>query len=98
MPLRIEIPGGRYHVTARGNDRGLIFCIGRHGDLGWDAAVWLGRHVGRLRLRELAALARDCDNTTTEKAVSRFARRLTPDSHLVRQMKRVQTGLSNFEM
>ena len=24
-PLRIEIPGGRYHVTARGNERRDIF-------------------------------------------------------------------------
>jgi len=24
-PLRIEIPGGRYHVTARGNERRSIF-------------------------------------------------------------------------
>jgi hypothetical protein len=24
-PLRIEIPGGRYHVTARGNERRDLF-------------------------------------------------------------------------
>jgi putative transposase len=24
-PLRIEIPGGRYHLTARGNERRKIF-------------------------------------------------------------------------
>ena len=70
----------------------------RHGDWGRDAAVWLGRQVGRLRLRELAALAGDCDYTTMGKAVSRFARRLTTDTHLARQVKRVQTELSNFEM
>jgi REP element-mobilizing transposase RayT len=28
-PSRIEIPGGRYHITARGNDRGLIFRTDR---------------------------------------------------------------------
>jgi len=70
--LSIARSVGRYHVTARGNERKDTFHRGtdgshfvkqagredrvgfsnRQGDWGRDAAWWLGRRAGRLRLAE----------------------------------------------
>jgi REP element-mobilizing transposase RayT len=44
--LRIEWPGGRYHITARGNERRDIFGAGRFGaslmedDVGLQEVGW----------------------------------------------------------
>jgi len=68
----------------------------RHGDWGRDAALWLGRHTGRLRLGELAALVGGCDYTTVAKAVSRFGKRLQEDRNLFRRFGSIKTELSKF--
>ena len=128
--LRIQCPGGRYHVTARGNERREIFSpwqrlVGglvlgtvefaeslrqqtrgnpreqkplrvspraatwqqvvaaveqvkgeswnqfaeRHGDWGRDAALWLGRSAGRLRLAELGRRVGNLDYAVVSKAI-----------------------------
>jgi hypothetical protein len=48
----------------------------RHGDWGRDVALWVGRRLGRLKLRELAHLAGGLDYTTAGAAVNRIGRRL----------------------
>jgi len=61
-----------------------------------DAALWLGRHVGRRRLAELAALVEGCDYTTVAKAVSRFGKRLAQDAKLADGFEKIQNELSKF--
>jgi putative transposase len=70
----------------------------RHGDWGRDAAWWLGRHAGRMRLGELAKRSGRCDYTTVGKAVSRFNQRLTRDRVLARQLETMKHELSEFEI
>src|SRR5437867_12217435 len=47
---------------------------GRHGDWGRDAALWLGRRQGRLKLAELGQSVGGMDYATVGKAIIRFAR------------------------
>ncbi len=70
----------------------------RHGDWGRDVALWLGRRLGRLTLRELAQRAGGVDYTTAGVAFSRIARRLTREPRVRRFVERVQRELSNVEM
>lgn len=70
----------------------------RHRDWGRDAALWLGRYSGRIRLAELAALVGGCDYTTVGKAVSRFQIRASADPMLGRRLQALKNGLSHFEM
>ncbi|MBC7772117.1 MAG: transposase [Pyrinomonadaceae bacterium] len=70
----------------------------RHGDWGRDAALWLGRRAGRLRLTELAELAGGLDYTTVGAAVSRFHRRWPQDAQLTKMMQKIQTQLSIIEI
>jgi len=62
---------------------------GRHADWGRDAALWLGRHTGRMRLTDLAA-AVGCDYTTVGKAVSRFGQRLKSDAALAKTIEKLR--------
>ena len=70
----------------------------RHGDWGRDAALWLGRRVGRLRLGELGALAGGIDYAAVGQAVARFNKRLTAQPHLSRTISALQAKLSNVEI
>jgi REP element-mobilizing transposase RayT len=70
----------------------------RHGDWGRDVALWLGRRLGRMTLRELSQRAGGVDYTTAGPAVSRIARRLEHDLRLFGFAERVQRELSIFEM
>ena len=70
----------------------------RHGDWGRDAALWLGRRVGRLSLRQLGELGGGVDYTTVGTAVSRFHRRLSNDARLSRAIRRIEAQLLNDEM
>jgi len=56
----------------------------RHGDWGRDAALWLGRRAGRLRLAELGQLVGDLDYAVVSKAIARFEQRLAnhPQLHV----------------
>jgi hypothetical protein len=56
---------------------------------GRDAALWLGRHDGRMRLGELAQQV-GCDYTTVGKAVSRFGARLARDKGLAKTMEQLR--------
>ena len=69
----------------------------RHGDWGRDAALWLGRRQGRLSLAELGSLAGGMDYAAVGQAVSRFGKRLQHDPKLARELKRLETNLSNVE-
>jgi hypothetical protein len=69
--------------------------VSRHGDWGRDAALWLGRRAGRLKLSELAELAGGIDYAAAGTAVSRFAKRLGRDPALKRIMARIENTLSN---
>lgn len=70
---------------------------GRHGDWGRDAALWLGRRRGRLRLAQLGELAGGIDYTAVGQAVSRFGRRLERDRALRRALAQIEAQLSNVE-
>lgn len=87
-PLRVEQPGGRYHVTSRGNERKPIYRDGS------DRA----RKRGRYSLRESGELAGGADYVAVGQAVRGFDRRLTGEPQLRRTMTPVENELSNVEM
>jgi REP element-mobilizing transposase RayT len=69
--------------------------VSRYGDWGRDAALWLGRRAGRLKLSELAELAGGIDYAAAGTAVSRFARRLAREPALKRMLTRIENRLLN---
>jgi len=69
-----------------------------HGDWGRDAALWLGRRQGRLKLAELGELIGGIDYAAVGQAVSRFGKRLAKDTKLRGEIHRLETQLSNVEM
>jgi REP element-mobilizing transposase RayT len=66
----------------------------RHGDWGRDAALWLGRCAGRLRLAELGKLVGNLDYAVVSKAIARFEQRMRTDPQLREQLAGVQLQLS----
>ena len=66
----------------------------RHGDWGRDAALWLGRCAGRLRLAELGRLVGNLDYAVVSKAIARFQQRMQTDPQLREQLVAVQLQLS----
>ncbi len=71
---------------------------GRHGDWGRDAALWLGRRQARLGLAQLGRLAGDMDYAAVGQAVSRFGKRLEKETGLRRELRGIESQLSNVEM
>jgi hypothetical protein len=69
--------------------------VNRHGDWGRDAALWLGRHLGRLSLSQLGGLAGGLDYAAVGTAISRFSRRLAQDSELGKTVRDIKAELSN---
>jgi REP-associated tyrosine transposase len=67
----------------------------RYGDWGRDAALWLGRRLGWLRLAELGRLVGNLDYAVVSKAVSRFERRLEKEPQLRQHLNSIQCHLSN---
>jgi putative transposase len=65
----------------------------RYGDWGRDMALWLGRTIGRMRLRELAEMAQ-VDYATVGAAVSRMGRRLRNDQELALVLERLRGQLA----
>ena len=70
------------------------FC-NRYRDWGRDAALWLGRRVGRLTLAQLAQRIGAVNYMTAGAAVSRFDRRLAKDSKLAATLHELLRQLSN---
>jgi putative transposase len=66
----------------------------RHGDWGRDAALWLGRSAGRLRLAELGRLVGNLDYAVVSKAITRFQRRMQTDPELREHLANIQAQLS----
>ena len=66
----------------------------RHGDWGRDAALWLGRCTGRLRLAELGRLVGNLDYAVVSKAVARLEQRMRSDTQLRQQLVSLQLQLS----
>jgi REP element-mobilizing transposase RayT len=62
----------------------------RHGDWGRDAALWLGRRTGRLRLAELGRLVGNLDYAVVSKAIARFEQRMRTDPQLRNLLAAVQ--------
>ncbi len=69
----------------------------RHGDWGRDAALWLGRRLGRLTLAQLGELAGGMDYAAVGQAASRFGKRLEKEPKLRRQMEEVERAMSHVE-
>jgi putative transposase len=67
----------------------------RHKDWGRDVTLWLGRTVGRMRLRELATLA-EMDYATVGAAVSRMGRRLKAERELKEIVERLRINCQNL--
>ena len=70
----------------------------RHGDWGRDAALWLGRRIGRMTLRELGQRAGDLDYNAAGAAARRFGRRMAKDRKLARLLSKIKAQLSHVEM
>jgi hypothetical protein len=70
----------------------------RHGDWGRDAALWLGRRIGRLSLKSLAEQMGGLDYTAAGAASARFGRRLAHDRKMAKTIRDIQNQLSNVEM
>ena len=68
---------------------------GRHGDWAWDAALWLGRRMGRLRLNELGDLAGGMDYAAVSQATRRFDGRLEKESKLRQHLEQLKNQLLN---
>ena len=68
--------------------------VNRHGDWGRDAALWLGRRAGRLKLGELGSLAGGLDYAVVSKAIARFGHRLDSEVWLCQQLTSIQNQLS----
>jgi len=66
----------------------------RYGDWGRDAALWLGRRQGRLRLAELGKLAGGMDYGAVSQAINRFTARLETDGSLAKALKRTEKKLT----
>lgn len=66
----------------------------RHGDWGRDAALWLGRRAGRMRLVELGKRAGGLDYAVVSKAIARFGQRLRLEAPLRKQLTALQHQLS----
>jgi chromosomal replication initiation ATPase DnaA len=60
-----------------------------HGDWGRDAALWLGRRAGRLRVAELGRRVGGLDHAVVSKAVARVENRMRVDQQLRRQVATV---------
>ncbi len=65
----------------------------RRGDVGPEAALWLGRNRGRYSLRELGERCGGLDYATVGKALERFGQRLGREVGLGRFMKAVERQL-----
>ena len=66
----------------------------RYGDWDRDAALRLGRQVGRLRLLELDKLAGGLDQAVVSKGIARCSRWVTADAALRNQLAVLQHQLS----
>ncbi len=71
---------------------------GRYGDWGRDAALWLGRRHGGLRLGELGRLAGGMDYAAVAQAMRRFGRRIKEDAVLRRGVEKLEHELSKVTM
>lgn len=65
----------------------------RHGDWGRDAALWLGRSAGRLRLAELGQHVGNLDYAVVSKTIARFEERLRGAPGLREQMTVIRRHL-----
>ena len=66
----------------------------RESSRGRDAALWLGRSAGRLRLAELGKRVGDLDYAVVSKAISRFEQRLRVEPELRQELANIQLQLS----
>jgi len=69
----------------------------RYGDWGRDAALWLGRRGGRMRIAALLARVKGSNYGAVAAAVSRFGKRLAEDRELAKQFAKIQKELSKFQ-
>ena len=69
-----------------------------YGDWGRDAALYVGRHLGRMRLRELAEKAGGLGLAATGQAVSRVARRRAADAAWRERLRTIEAQLSKTQM
>jgi hypothetical protein len=69
----------------------------QHGDWGRDAALWLGRREGRLKLKRLGELAGGMDYAAVGAAISRWDRRMAKDRRWAKIIAQVRNRISNVK-
>jgi len=94
LAQRVEWPRIVSALEAAKGERWADFS-GRYGDWGRDAALWLGRRLGRLRLGDLGRLAGGVDYAAVGQAVRRFGRRLERDRTARRMVAALESKLSH---
>jgi putative transposase len=70
----------------------------RHGDWGRDVALWLGRTMGRQKLKTLAEHAGGIHYAAVGGAVSRVGRRILKDPAFAQWVGDIRAQLSNIEI
>jgi hypothetical protein len=70
----------------------------KYGDWGRDAALFLGRQRGRLKLQELAGLAGGVGYTAVAQAVKRVREQIATDKVMRLRIEAVNQELSNVKM
>ena len=88
-PLRIDVAGGWYHITARGRNRERIHddardCadfLARFDEMGQRYFLWIAHRCGCLPLRERGAEAGGMDYAAVSEAIRSCERRdaIRPD-------------------
>ena|SRR2546426_6849373 len=101
-PWRIELPGGRYHVTPRGNERREVFRDERDRQHFLDLLAILPERFGvalhayvLMSLRQLGGLAGGLDYAAVAVALRRFPQRVAQDAALARAVRTMEFELSN---
>jgi chromosomal replication initiation ATPase DnaA len=70
----------------------------RYGDWGRDAALYLGRQRGRLKLEELARVSGGMGYTAVAQAIRRVRQQIQKDKAWRRRVDAVSSQLSNVKM
>jgi hypothetical protein len=70
----------------------------RYGDWGRDAALYVGRQRGRLKLEELARLSGGVGYTAVAEGIQRIRRRINQDKAWRHRMDAIIARLSKMKM
>ncbi len=81
-------------AVGRGKGEKWMQFRDRYGDWGRDAALWLGRRCGRLKLADLGRLAGGIGEQVVSRAVREFDKKHAQDPTLQRDIARIEHELN----